>query len=125
MTIEPINKNYLQETNYRFFLKKTPALNYFCTGVSMPSLTMNSIDMHNPFQKIPETGVQATFDQLTINFIIDEEMENYLEIQKWMYRPIISKRFFSVQRTTKRSCNSKSKENSKIRLHFIHSYFTQ
>lgn len=95
---EPDNKNYLQETNYRFVLKKTPALNFFCTGVSMPSLSMNSIDHHNPFQRMPETGVQATFDQLTITYIVDEDMENYFEIQRWMYRHDVPEELQTVQR---------------------------
>jgi hypothetical protein len=56
---------------------------YFCQSASLPTVTMSEILMPNPFTPI-KTPSKMDFDELSITFLVDEEMKNWLEIFNWM-----------------------------------------
>lgn len=82
--IEPNNKNYLSPLGFRFQLSRTPKTNYFVQAVTLPSITLGQIDFDTPFVKMPLPGTKLDFQQLTLSFAVNEDMENYLEIYEWM-----------------------------------------
>ena len=50
----------------------------------MPAIALSDVVIPTPFKSIPMQGDQLTFDNLTINFIVDEFLENYLSLHEWM-----------------------------------------
>lgn len=84
LTTEPTNKNFLSPLGFKFSIKKTPNVNYFVQQVSMPGVSLGSVDMPTPFQRIPIAGTQLTYGELSITFKIDEDMQNYLELYNWL-----------------------------------------
>jgi hypothetical protein len=52
--------------------------------VNIPGLTVTNPTQPNPFIRMPVPGDQAQFDDLTIQFHVDENMKNWIEIAKWM-----------------------------------------
>ena len=81
---QPTNLNFLGQNGFRFSIKRLPGVNYFCQGVSIPSVSINAIESPTPFSVIPRAGDRITYDPLTIKFKVDEDLRNYFEIQKWI-----------------------------------------
>lgn len=81
---QPVNKNLLSPTGFRFILSRTPALNYFTYSVPIPSVTLGEIDIGNPLIRLPLPGDKLVYEPLSIRFRVDEDMTNYLEIHNWL-----------------------------------------
>ena len=86
ITNTPTNRNFLSPNNFRVVLQRAPLLNFFLQSASIPGLTfVGSIDMLNPFEKIPLPGDHLNYSPLSFSFMVDEDLTNYMEIWNWMY----------------------------------------
>jgi predicted nucleotidyltransferase len=56
---------------------------YFCQTASLPTITMSEVLMPTPFVSVKAPS-KLDFDELSITFVVDEEMKNWLEIFNWM-----------------------------------------
>lgn len=77
--------NYLSPTNFRVIIPRLPKMTHFIQSVSIPSIAITSMDM--PFKGFPRTSIPSSLDisdQVVINYIIDENMENWQELYDWM-----------------------------------------
>lgn len=81
---EPVNKNFLSPLGYSFIVKKLPHVNFFTTRVNVPGVSMASVDVPTPFNRMPISGDKVSFDELTVTFKVDEDMENYIEVFNWI-----------------------------------------
>jgi hypothetical protein len=79
----PERMNPLLPTYYQFSISRLPTVSYFCQSASLPTVTLTEVQMPTPFvyAKYPS---KIEFDDLTIGFVVDEEMKNWLEIFNWM-----------------------------------------
>jgi len=80
----PENINPLSPNGYLFTLQRLSSLSYFCQEVSLPSVTLPSATQLTPLSKIPLSGDQIDFGDLTVQFLIDDKMENYKAIHNWI-----------------------------------------
>lgn len=80
----PENINFLSQNSFRFAIKRLPNINYFCQGVALPAVSIGAIESPTPLASIPRPGDRITYDPLVIKFRVDENLQNYLEIQKWI-----------------------------------------
>lgn len=81
---EPSNKNYLKPNSFRFIFNRLPTVQYFCQSTNLPKITLGAAKQPTPLVDIPHTGDKMEYDVLNIVFMIDEDMQNYLELHKWM-----------------------------------------
>lgn len=81
---QPTNRNYLSPVGYRFTLKRAPNVEFFVQRVSLPGLALPVVDRPTPFVRIPEPGDHLEFNQLSVTFKVNEDLDNYLEIFNWM-----------------------------------------
>tara|TARA_Y100000361_G_C11128824_1_gene327630 strand:+ start:871 stop:1299 length:429 start_codon:yes stop_codon:yes gene_type:complete len=51
----------------------------------LPGLTLGEATAPNPFRDIPVPGDKILFEELTIRFIVDEELQNWLEMKDWIF----------------------------------------
>ena len=79
----PENISALLPTYFRFSMARLPNTTYFCQTASIPSVTLTDVSMPNPFVPIKAPS-KMEFDDLTITFIVDEALLNWLEIYNWM-----------------------------------------
>ena len=79
----PERINALLPTYYRFSINRLPNTMYFCQTASLPTVTMSEVLMPTPFMAIKNPS-KLDFDELSITFVVDEEMKNWLEIFNWM-----------------------------------------
>lgn len=89
MTVQeiPLNKNPLTKQNWKFGFKKTPNIRYFLQTVNLPGVFAGYVDVPGPVgrKKIPLVGNGSlAYDNFMMSFIVDEDMENYLEILEWI-----------------------------------------
>lgn len=81
---QPSNINFLGQNGFRFAIKRLPGVNYFCQSVSIPAVSLGTVDSPTPFAAIPRPGDRITYEPLVITFKVDEDLKNYFEIQKWI-----------------------------------------
>lgn len=79
----PERINPLLPTYYQFSISRLPGVNYFCQTASLPSLTLSQVQFPTRFSTI-QSPSKLTFDELTITFVVDEGMKNWMEIYNWM-----------------------------------------
>ena len=93
MSTEPSNLNYLSPVSFRLLIDKAPNVEYFCTGVNMPdlSITPSSVNITKTVAQL--FADKINFNDLTVKIIIDEDMENYKEIYDWIRRTTLDDNF--------------------------------
>jgi hypothetical protein len=101
----PTNKNFLSPLNFKFIMKRAPHVNFFVQKVNIPAISLAEVNTPNPLLRIPEPGDHLDFDELRVSFRVDEDLQNYLEIQNWLrsigkqsfqqYGAIASKKIYS------------------------------
>ena len=82
---QPTKFDYASPTQFKFQILKLPKVEYFCTAVNIPGITLSSITQDTPLADIPLPGVKLSFAELEMSFLVDENLENYREIHGWMY----------------------------------------
>lgn len=78
------NRNYLSPTGFYFTVVRAPKVGFFGYQVNVPGLDLSVATQPNYLTNIPRAGEKITFGDLTLNFLVDEDLTNYLEIQNWM-----------------------------------------
>jgi hypothetical protein len=80
----PANINPLSPNGFMFAISKLPQMTYFCQQVNLPGITLGAPEFGNPFNMQPIPGESLTYDQLTVQFLVDETMANYIAIYNWL-----------------------------------------
>ena len=80
----PNNINPLSPTGFTLSITKLPEISFFCQSAAIPEITLENVAMATPLSinKIP--GELLRFGDLTVNFIVDENMTNYSAIWNWL-----------------------------------------
>ena len=65
---------------------KFKAVEYFCTQVNLPSINISSVNSSVMNYENFTAGDSLKYSSLSLTFILDEELKNYLEIFNWMRR---------------------------------------
>jgi hypothetical protein len=80
----PSDINPLSPNGFRFEIIKLPEVTYFCQQVNLPGIMLGAPELANPFRLEPVPGESITYDQLSVQFLIDTSMANYRAIYNWM-----------------------------------------
>ena len=79
-----LNRNFLAPTGFKFTVSRAPKIAYFGNRVNVPSLTLGIAEQSTYLRNIPRPGTEVSFEDLTLTFLVDEGLENYMEIQNWI-----------------------------------------
>lgn len=77
------NRNFLSSVGFRFILGKNQKITYFCQSANIPAITLLTANQPTPFVSLA-TPAGFEYDDLNLTFLIDEDLENYTLIQKWI-----------------------------------------
>jgi len=77
------NNNYLSPIGFKFLIEKAPKTTFLCQTASIPDISLGEVDIPTPFTAFPIEG-NFKYGELNFKFLIDENLENYLEIHNWM-----------------------------------------
>ena len=90
------NRNYLSPVGFRFAINRMKGVDFFCQSASIPSISMGAADTYTRFNKIPQPGDELRYEDLFIQFLVDENMKNWYQVHDWMREiatPYSSKEF--------------------------------
>ena len=78
------NRNYLSPLGFKLIISKIPKVDFLCQAANIPSISMGTAVQPTYLKDIAVPGDKPVYDDLTVRFIIDENMENYLSLNKWI-----------------------------------------
>jgi len=78
------NRNFLSPVGFRFSLAKTPKVNFFCNSARIPEINLGLAVQPTYLKDIDVPGDKLTYGDLTLRFLVDENMENYMAIHNWL-----------------------------------------
>jgi len=80
------NKNYLSPISFGLTIdhSKFANLEYFCNKVSLPSIDAPAVKLQRRGQAAYFAGDTVTYPDLSVSFIVTENMDNYLELFNWI-----------------------------------------
>jgi len=81
---QPSKLDYTSPTQFRFLINQLPKVEYFTTEANIPGITLGDIELATPLKNIPLMGDKLTYEDLNITFIVDENLENYIEMHTWL-----------------------------------------
>lgn len=81
---EPDNLNYGVPSNFKFEVSKIPNVSFFLQNASLPTVTLGSVPQPNPHLQFSVPGDALNFAPLSLDFIVDEDFNNYKELLDWM-----------------------------------------
>ena len=82
---QPTKLDYADPTKFKFNVLKLPKVEYFCTSVNLPGISLSdNYTQPTPFRDIPMPGEKLTYERLSLTFLVDENLENYQEIHGWL-----------------------------------------
>ena len=76
--------NILADNAYHFEIANLPKFSLFAQTFELPGVSMGQYLRATPLSDYPEPGDKVTFNDLAVTFLVDEQLENYKEIWKWI-----------------------------------------
>ena len=75
------NKNFLSPVGFNFKIDNTsfPNLEYFCTAVTLPGISLGDVPIPYKGVNLAFTGDRMGFEDLAVRFNVTENMENYID----------------------------------------------
>jgi len=81
---QPDKLDYASPTQFKFGIHQLPKVEFFSTAATIPAIALSDVLVPTPYKTMPMMGDQLTYDNLSVSFIVDEYLENYLSIHEWM-----------------------------------------
>ena len=78
------NRNFLSPIGFKFALKRAPGVAFFCNEANIPSMDLGIAEQPSYLRNIPTPGDKIEFGDLSLRFMVDEDLTNYMEIQNWI-----------------------------------------
>ena len=78
------NRNFLSPIGFKFSLKRSPGVAYFCNEANIPDMSLSIAEQPTYLRDIPLPGDKIDFGDLSLRFMVDEDLTNYMEIQNWI-----------------------------------------
>jgi hypothetical protein len=79
-----IGNNFLKPHGYRLSFHNLPKVSYYCQTSNIPGIAVSNPQQPTPFYDVPVVGDKPTRDDLVITFVVDMDLQNYLEIYNWI-----------------------------------------
>ena len=80
----PTNKNFLSPVGFKFIIGRTPNVDYFCQSASIPDVSIGVREIPTPVKDYVVPGDKIVYGDLNLRFLVNEDMDNYFEIYKWL-----------------------------------------
>ena len=86
VTDQPDKLDYASPTQFKFELEQLPKVVFFNVSCNLPGVSMTPTIQTTATlgRDIPIHGSKVDFEEFSVNFIVDEYLENYLSLHEWM-----------------------------------------
>lgn len=129
---QPENRNYLSGVQFKLQFLKCPHVEFFCQAANIPGISLLTAEQPTRYNAIPLPGDEVQYEDLTIRFLVDEDLKNYAEVHSWIRQlghPYNLQELYDAQNATERSIlyyDGYAKEGaiySQAMLHILNSNF--
>lgn len=79
-----MSTNFLSNMQFELTIARLPETTFNVRSLSLPGMNSSPVLRPTPFVNTPLPGDHIEFSPFTIEFMLDENMENYIEIYLWM-----------------------------------------
>lgn len=76
--------NYLNPTSFLVSVERLPNVEFFTQRAILPSVSMSAVTTPNPLKNLYNVPDHLEYAELDLSFILDENMNNYIEVLRWM-----------------------------------------
>lgn len=80
----PTTINPLSNSGYRLFVDRLPECTYWWQQVPIPGIALGQPKVATPLVDWPIPGDKILFEPLELQFLVDENLENYIAIFRWI-----------------------------------------
>lgn len=77
--------NNAQSTSFIGFIQNNRDLTYRIQSTNLGALILNPAEMPARYANIPFPGDKIIFNQLTVQFSLDENLSQWVELNRWMF----------------------------------------
>ena len=82
---QPDKLDYASPTQFRWQINQLPLVQFFNVSANLPGISMSpTIQPTTLGRDIPIHGDKLAFEELTIQFMVDEYLENYITLHNWL-----------------------------------------
>ena len=81
---QPTELDYADPSKFVFKCNKLPKVEFFTTQVNLPGINLGDVVIPTPFKELPVQGHTLTYENLDLQFLVDEKLENYTELHDWL-----------------------------------------
>ena len=78
------NRNFLSGVGFKFNLTKFPKVDFFSNSARIPELNLELTQQASYLKNIDIPGERLTYGDLSLRFLVDENMENYISVYNWL-----------------------------------------
>ena len=82
---QPKNMNPLADVQFKFDIAALPETSFFVQTVSLPGISLSPMEIGLPQREgFARSGGTISYEELSIAFLVDEYLKNWMEIYNWM-----------------------------------------
>ena len=78
------NRNFLSPIGFQFILEKYKKVSFFSNALRIPDISLGTTIQQTRFKAIEVPGDQVQYGDFSLRFLVDESLENYILIHRWI-----------------------------------------
>jgi len=78
------NRNFLSPIGFKLTLSTKQKIDFFSNSANVPSITLGTALQGTTFRVLDVPGDEVTYEDFTINFLVDEDLKNYMLVHNWI-----------------------------------------
>lgn len=78
------NRNFLSPVGFKFTVAKVPKVAFMCNSAKIPEIQLSLAIQPSYLKDLDIPGDKLSYGDLSLKFLVDENMENYMSIHNWL-----------------------------------------
>ena len=78
------NRNFLSPIGFKFTLKTKEKVDFFSNSANIPSIALGTALQGTTFRILDVPGDEVIYEDFSMNFLVDEDLKNYMVIHNWI-----------------------------------------
>ena len=79
-----MNYNYLSVSGFVFSIERSPNVRFNVQRAIIPGMSIGVAESPSPFVNIPTPGDKVNYEELSVSFKLDEDMQSHKELHDWI-----------------------------------------
>jgi len=78
------NRNFLSPVGFKLTIAKVPKVAFMCNSAKIPEIQLSLAVQPTYLKDLDIPGGKLSYGDLSLKFLVDENMENYMSIHNWL-----------------------------------------